>query len=660
MIVIANYRRPVVRIKAAWADAWTTLERGSYEVPGRIVEGSTGGTGSATLVTIAVGAVNREEDAPATPTIGRDWFVQIGAEDPELPASDTDAIRWLWLGFVESSSFVHDGTEITGSEVSFIVRYTHSLLGLGALFHRMIVRRSWVLVGGTPCPVPRCLPFNGGGDDGAIRGNRSASDTGGRYVHDLGHGATVEKWTAMQALTALLADHNDAAYFPNWPTFAIGGQTSALDYVVDADVDGQPFDQVLNEMAGTGRGCSWTIEPDASGTGTVTIRITSGLAAEVSLPDGGTLPASDRIVAALDAGESHHRFAANIIDRPRRWTLRGTCRTTLTVRFDPNNYADGNGMVRGWPSANDAQAGSVDPAYANVYRYFLLDQAWTGASDNGSDGCAKVLVQEANGAYSGDRSRTSGTFLAPAARLSAELVFPEVASSDGTSANALALSSWVSSPTTVQIARDAPRDRMRLWYLQGGLLSGQDYDLRVSNDPPGLTIGRDEEDAADLKALATSAPIYVTLTVVEPLPVLVSSEPAGDPGNDTLVVTAFEVHRVAGNTIVGRDATGAPSRTSAEILVRDDRPRMRALLAALGPYLTRSGEATYEDKLDLHAADYLGRTGSLVQTVEDGRKVAGAVSVNSVVTSRSWSFEPGSYGTLIRLEPLSLDIRSFI
>ncbi|MEY2632198.1 MAG: hypothetical protein RIR00_852, partial [Pseudomonadota bacterium] len=82
--------------------------------------------------------------------------------------------------------------------------------------------------------------------------------------------------------------------------------------------------------------------------------------------------------------------------------------------------------------------------------------------------------------------------------------------------------------------------------------------------------------------------------------------------------------------------------------------------AALVPYLDQAGSAEIEHRLDLLAADHPWRPGAYVAAIEDGRGPSFAIAARSVITSRAWTFGRDGYGTRIRLEPLTLDLRSYL
>ena len=96
-IPIANARVPKVQIRTSWADPWTDLPRGSYEL-GDLTEGCSGGFGSGSLMVYETAPVNREEGAPAAPVLAMDTFVRVGAEDLDLAQGESDRVRWLWVG----------------------------------------------------------------------------------------------------------------------------------------------------------------------------------------------------------------------------------------------------------------------------------------------------------------------------------------------------------------------------------------------------------------------------------------------------------------------------------------------------------------------------------------------------------------------------------
>lgn len=657
MIEIANARRPVTRYKQAWSDAWTDLVRGSYEI-GPVTRGLSSAFGSASMTTYRTSAVNREADAPAEPALAEDMFVQVGAEDLELAEDATDRIRWLWLGIITDHKYQHDGTETAGTEQSLIVRRSWSLEGLASIFQRITLARSLVRGHtGATVTLERPLVFNRDG-----RPNRDPTIDGTIYPFRLQADATAAFWTARQALEHILFLHATTSRLPRMPTFQLTGQVELLDYTDTFDVGGQRLAEILTALCGGVRGGSWSIEPADSGTGVVPIRITASLTAPVNIAAAGdvpavSLPACDRLIERIATGASHRTVVSSISSRARAWTLAGTARTTLTLAFRPAAPTAYDGLARGWAAADDGTAGSTDARYVDVYRRFVLDPTWSGLVSSNA-GLANTVDRDGSGYNGGLISGGVAPILA--ATFDPDLVIAE----RGTSAAGLPLSlaSW-SSDSAAKNPGKLPVDQVRVYLANTGsnpVEITDDFEIRVTNDPvPAVIIGRDQDDAARLKTLmgtSGSRVLYVTLTVIDPAPVLVSREPAL-AAVDQRIATDHQVHTVLSGTVLGISAGAALITMPATRIVRDDRPRMRALLAQLGPYLDRAGSATITDRLHLLApADCL--PGSLVRAYDDGRAID--IDLRALITSVTWNFERGSYGTTINLEPPTLDLRAYL
>ena len=654
MIAIANARRPIVRYKATWGSAWITLTRGSYAVDG-MREGSSSRFGECTIDTLRVSTVNREEGAPAEPALAVDYIVNVGAEDIDLLPTNPDRIRWLWLGVVQSYGYVHEGYEATGTEQSLIVRLSWRCEGLAALFQAVINQRALVRGHtGTGVVLESALVFNA---DGV--GDRNATpEADGSYAFRLDADSTCARWTARQAVYRVLLDHLNATRTPTFPTIQISGQLELLDYTDTWDLRGRPLAECITTLCGGTRGGTWTLEPSADGT-ILYMRITSGLPTAVVVAGSGdmvgfSLPASDRQVAILDTADSHWLVSSDLFERQRRWTLEGRRRTTLSLTFRPGTVTAYDGLVRGWPIADDAKAGDADAKYALVYRVFNLDPAWSGLVASGV-GLASALVRVA-GAYTGDATYLGAPVPILAAQLDSDLVIAETAQTAAGVVQSLA--AWSSDATGV-MPRNLPRDQARV-YIHNGTATitevTESFTIKVTNDPrPMVVLGNDAADGAGIKAmLGTHADrrIIVTLTILEPLPFLVSREPIGAT-TDVRVRTDAEVHTVLSGTRLSAAAVSAGGKT-----VRNDAPVLLSLLAGLGPHLDRGGSSKIANRLDLLPADHAARTGALVLAYDDGRNLP--VGIRAVVIGRAWSFAPGSYGTTLDLAPLDLDLRAYV
>ena len=655
MIAIGNARRPVVRYKATWADPWTTLPRGSYATDG-MREGSSSKFGECVIDTLRVETVNREDGAPAEPALAVDYFVNVGAEDIDLQAGNADRIRWLWLGVVQSVGYVHDGYETTGTEQSLIVRLSWRCEGIAALFQSFIYQRSLVIGHtGVAATLDSALVFNADGI-----GNRNATpEADGSYAFRLDADTTCARWTARQAVYRVLLDHLNATRSPTFPPVALTGQVELLDYTDAWDLRGRPLAECLTTLCGGTRGGTWTMEPSSDGS-IINIRITSGLSSEVVAVASGdiaafTLPASDRKIAVLDTSDSHWLVSGDLFDRPRRWTLEGRRLTTLSLTFRPGTVTAYDGLVRGWPIADDAKAGDADAKYALVYRAFNLDPAWSGRVADGV-GLASALVRTA-GAYTGAATYAIAPIPILAAKLDADLVIAETAQTAEGVVQSLAM--WSGDLTGV-MPKNLPRDQARVYVHDGKSTVTEiteTFTVKVTNDPrPMVILGSDAADGATINALlGTHADrrIIVTLTVVEPLPLLVSREPVGST-IDIRVRTGAEIHTV----LIGTRLSPTDVPAIATKVVRDDTPLLVSLLAGLGPHLDRGGSAKIVNRLDLLPADHVARTGALVLAYDDGRNVP--IGLRAVVTSRAWSFAPGSYGTTLELAPLDLDLKAYV
>ena len=653
MIAIGNARRPVVRYKAKWADPWITLPRGSYATDG-MREGSSSRFGECTIDTLRVDSVNREEGAPAEPALAIDYFVNVGAEDIDLQAGNADRIRWLWLGVVQSVGYVHDGYESTGTEQSLIVRMSWRCEGIAALFQSFICQRA-LIIGhtGVAATLDSALVFNADGI-----GNRNATpEADGSYAFRLDADSTCARWTARQAAFRVILDHLNSAHSPNFPLFQLYGQVELLDYTDTWDLRGRPLAECLTTLCGGRRGGTWTMEP-SSDVAVLNLRITSGLASDVIAVASGdmagfTLPASDRKIAVLDTSDSHWLVSGDLFDRPRRWTLEGKRRTTLSLTFRPGTVTAYDGLVRGWPAADDAKAGDADAKYALVYRAFNLDPAWSGRVAEGV-GLASALVR-VDGAYTGAATYAVAPIPILAAKLDADLVIAETAQTAAGVVQSLA--SWSGDLTGVT-PKNLPRDQARVYVHDGAIVTEITdlFTVKVTNDPrPMVILGNAAEDGAAISKLIgdhVDRRIIVTLTVIEPLPLLVSREPVGAT-IDVRVRTDAEVHTVLIGTRLSVESTATGTK-----IVRDDTPLMVSILSGIGPHLDRGGSAKIVHRLDLLPADHVARTGALVLAYDDGRKMP--IDLRAVVVSRAWSFAPGSYGTTLELAPLDLDLKAYI
>jgi hypothetical protein len=321
-------------------------------------------------------------------------------------------------------------------------------------------------------------------------------------------------------------------------------------------------------------------------------------------------------------------------------------------------------LLRAWDVGDEDDFDGSDPKYSLFWRFYRLNPAWDGRTWNGAAGIAQSL-ELASGAYTGIRLSAGGPAPVELATLDGEMVIPAIGSSDGRSVVPTSIAGWAATPGAA-LAWDAPPERVRVWVvedtdLETAIEITDLVEISVVSDPaPGIMLGRSIGDVPLVRGLVDGKTLLVTCTVVEPLPLMVGRPPTGSAAVDQVLISrSAALHQVLDQTYLG-NTSGTPVLVAGTRAVRDDRPRLSAILGALGPYLDRSGTAEITNRLDILPADDPLRPGAYIDTVEDGRGQSFQVSIKSVVTSRSWSFARGSYGTRIALEPLTLNLGSYV
>lgn len=668
-ITTGTGRRLRGRWKTDWTDDWTDLERGSFGLVGPIVDGWNTLVGSASLEIYDAAASSRDDGAPSPPAIEEDHYVMLGDEDPSLGEDDPLRVRWLWVGVVASIAWVHHGRQLVGAEWRYANLRTLRLEGILSLLARITVGSAQVrLASGDFDRAYQVPAFNADG-----RPNRTdTAGASGLYSFDLARttaSSVPEWWTAKQAADRLLADHltiddaTGAPVFPTWPAFVLDGQLACLELSDTWALAGRNLLEALAALIGLGRGVSFAAEfnPDSS-PDAITIRVTSGFLWSTTITDrtghSVEIPASDRLAQPLNLNDRRYLVSGNLIDRKRSYAINGTTRTTTTLRFKPSATTSAEGLARGWDAADDAQWGSYAADKPYVFRLFLLNREWSGiAYDGGTTGIATELNRTGAGLDGERRNNAAVGLNVDLCQLDGQLLYPEI-SGDYTG-DPVALSTWATSDGP--IPDDAPPDQVRVYGKSGTIWTEltRSVDCRIVTFPrPGILLGTTPEDGALVRGNSTTE-LAVTLTVIEPLPLRVSVEPATATTSVELT-SACAFDRVAGGTIVAL-INGALVQTAGERIIRDDRLRAKAALDLLAPYLDRAGEIQITDRMEAHAVDHEWRPGSLLYQADIGlRNPTDTVTLKAIVTSRIWSYDQDSYGTTIQAEPLSLDPRAFL
>jgi hypothetical protein len=193
--------------------------------------------------------------------------------------------------------------------------------------------------------------------------------------------------------------------------------------------------------------------------------------------------------------------------------------------------------------------------------------------------------------------------------------------------------------------------------------------ISVMSKPSGVVLGVTNEDAAKIFATLYSGGSYIiTVGVREPAPLMVSwKRDATQWVRDTarsLVVNCpkLETWLVSKGTVAGVNIntgeliTAANDYTIGNLYGKDNIKIILALLKAY--YSVPARSLTWKDG-GVIDTDSTSRPGRLVTsaTIDNG---VSPVTINAVVTRRSWDFTPDGYGTFYDTERLMPDVQAIL
>lgn len=539
-----------------------------------------------------------------------------------------DGDTWLeaFCGKIIGKAVVPQG----GSDSNNGSDYEYRAVGLGASLDQLPINRGFALAsdGITVADPGRCPRFNhlAGGDRsaGTVTVNGAAV-----YVHNLS--GSGNRWTARQVMELILAVfarpvENSYGTPTGWE-WSVSDPDGCLNYEVDdLDLHGMTVFQAITLLAGPRRGLTFTVRAVGAA---CTVLVRSGSATAISV-GGFTLPASS-VTMTFDVRDN--RF----IDQPVFTVdtssvydiieLIGAC-PWMAITVDSTQFDEG------WTGAEQTVYGTnpTSTLVENVYRRFELQPGWNRASaPNSAVGLRWLRPVETSEAYgengvTGARAYQATAGQVTAASLDADRMLP---CSEGFST----LSIGPRHPPVVIVAQSALSYTDAGWADACGELK---WSLEIESRPIALRLN-DGQSGADIQGYWTSGKIAVTLGIREWLPLLVSWRrpqeewPCSVPRIKTVELPHCEQWVVLDGTVKGVDENGLPIRQSGNLVVRDDVPTMRQLLALYRAYFTEpnvSAEITIRGSIDAAAAR---RPGTMVTTLTTGEAVH---QINAVVTRR--------------------------
>ncbi len=503
--------------------------------------------------------------------------------------------------------------------------------GLGAFLDQVFINRGYALSsdGATVVDCGFCPRFNHvpGGDRSV-----TTKDIGGAAVYVHAPYGT-HKWTARQILELILATYarppdNVAGNLTGWE-WAVSDPDGCLTYQPqDLDLDGLSVFQAVATLCGQRRGMTFTLRPVG---GAVTVLVRSVVATAITVGTY-TLPAST-VTVEFDLRSSlfyerpvivyDHSSVYDIIE------LRGA-RPLIGITVDNLQWTNGWSGTQQTAWDTDPTAMGTEP----VYRLFFLKDDYFGVNVSKTTvGLRDSRPVETSAAYGQNGNTGERTYTTPTIGMTARSFDIDRMLPCGESFSLLPTSPR--QPPLVITAFTALAYTTPGWVDPVATLR---WTVQAESDRAGIRFD-DGDDGANIKVLLTAGRIAATIGIREHLPLLVSwwrpqtDWPCAMPRIKTIDLPQCEQHIVLDGTVTGLNAVGQPVLQSGNLVVRDDVPTMRHLLALYRSFFsepTVSAEITNRGIIDTTAET---RPGTLVTSIITGEKT---YTVNAVITSRRY------------------------
>lgn len=474
------------------------------------------------------------------------------------------------------------------------------------------------------------------------------------YIHN--RADQVAKWTAHNAIEHILK--TQTGYYDmatsTWlygTTWVLSDTESALAYELpETDVNGRTVADAIQEIMPASRGLTWRVGYN-SATDTATLVIGTSVKAVVvggtytlpQAPDQISLDFTGRNVADVVISWSEEQ-RADIIEviGARPWT-------SMSLNFKPAT-ASVSAIEAGWETTDETDFDNDLANADNAWSLFVARGAWKGTQRGSTTvGMANVL------AVSGTGDTTHGDGGLTGARSYDNAI-------DAPDGRTIGIERDL--PTVVGFKTDIVGDKQlpvvlcyngSSWVdLSSTKSDSEDWQIRISEMPLRIKIGSNRSDQTLLKTMIDTATpeIVATVGVRESIPLRISwRRPVAQwARTDPRVVTAHvpdcELWTTLPGTVTGLDAAGAPEATATTDTMRDDRPRMRGILALL--------RSLHENPIRALSWTAVGAT---VTAIQPGAVIVemvtdqGTEAICAVVDTVVWTFGDSTVSTSYAASP---------
>lgn len=572
-------------------------------------------------------------------------FVRILMQDDDGDIEiNGDTYTAFWWGVINDPDSQPDGAEEnTAGTTRWNAVSIASVLDQIQIDHGLVLSSDDNVSTIGYCPI-----FNG-----VPRGDRSADQFGGGYVHDfttfLGTG---NYWLAFDVVTTLLVNFANPSigpdYIPVGLNWVLSDPDNCLQYVVsELDLNGKTILQALNEIISEARGLTWWTTVGSDGTCTITVQSTGTVSVVCPTPPVGptyTYPAASQ-TATYDITGQGFLDAVRI-----RWDWSQVYDQIvifgahpwvgLTVDYSQNPVAL-KGASYGWTTGDESEwsppTGNVLASGTEaVWRRFMFDPAWVGTNYQGgtTSGLRNSLI-------TADDSSLGNTDIFGANGFTGERKFDP--SDDGIPPS-LMLKTERMLPCSMGFGDDRLNERqppcvfIQLEDIWSDV--SQQYGVEMQDGPPCVRIDDGANGVSNKATVDNNLTILATIGVreIEPLKVSWCQDPAqrvnGSPRIKRIDMPQCEQWIVLKGTVTGASIPDGVLQTlSEDLIVRDDTVWLQAALALAIPWFTVPAclvQITDRGNLDI-SPTY--RSGVVLTSLTRGD---GDCAVNSVI-HRSWT-----------------------
>lgn len=512
-------------------------------------------------------------------------------------------------------------------------------LGIAALLDHVFVHGGFeVAADGTTvvdpgwCPPFNDLPFGDSTDTIKNMGN------GSTYVFNRGEAGTKERWRVSDIIELVLHGYAnvklpDSTVFAGGLTWQLGVGISLLDFAAGRfEAQGRTVLSIVNEFINPRRGFTWRTRIAGRNAFIDVFSVT-----ENAITVGAaTIPAAGQVHITItdDVWKNHTRLRQDPIAHDLVRVIGGWALAAMTLAFKAGQAGSEWALIPtdDWVPADSP---SLDPTAQSTWRTFRINPAWGATNYQNSAGLRHQL--------SADGTRTQGAGNPQVAVLRLDRL----------------------TPLGANFTTETYGPRNEPVVVIGSGTSWTDYSSQISvtvtQDPAGIMLGIDFNDAFRLKALLEDGTrtLLITVGVYEWAPLQTWwQRPVGEWPRDLPRVWSRSRPEVTQKLVFAGTVSGCVSGAlqvqPSTVIFRDDVPVLQSEQACAQARFGGFGGAdvTWTEQGLIDIGSTYG-PGAFIGVLITGER---SWRVMSPITRRSWVFTEQGYGTTYSTERVPVDI----